>query len=207
MTFVPGESGNPNGRQRGSRNRRTQEILDLVQGRVDKDPLDALSEIITTSENPEHRISASNILAPYLHSKCATKPTPRFVPELIEVPVFQSIDQAEDFLNDLSVRLGHGELDSQSVLELGSLIKQWIDSRRADQELQLKIAAQNGGGDQTIHITGGLSQLPGTSIIGMESYPTVNNELAQANGHNGHVIDHVEPPTLTESVPSEGQGE
>ena len=202
MTFQLGAESHSPGRPKGSRNRRTQDILDLIQGRGDKDPLDALSEIVTTSENPDHRISASNILAPYLHSNDATKPTPRFVPEPIEVPVFQSIDQAEDFLNDLSVRLGRGELDSQSALELGSLIKQWINSRRADQELNLKIAAQGGGSDQTIRIEGGMPQLPGTNIIGLggeEAPPRVN-------GHNGHVIDHQEPPALdaaTESTQSE----
>ena len=41
--WTSGHSGNPEGRPKGSRNKRTQEILDLIQGRGDKDPLDALS--------------------------------------------------------------------------------------------------------------------------------------------------------------------
>lgn len=41
------------------------------------------------------------------------------IPEQIEVPNFTSIDQGEEFLNDISVRLGRGEIDSQSALELG----------------------------------------------------------------------------------------
>ena len=127
MTFQPGDVGNPNGRPKGTRNRRTQEILDLIQARGDKDPLDALSEIVSTSENPDHRISAANILAPYLHSKCATKPAPRFIPEPITVPIFQSIEEAEQFLNSIAVRLGAGEIDSQSALETNTIVKTWID--------------------------------------------------------------------------------
>jgi hypothetical protein len=69
MTFQPGVAANPNGRPKGSRNRRTQEILDLIQGRGDKDPLDALSEIITTNKDAAIVAQAANILAPYVHSK------------------------------------------------------------------------------------------------------------------------------------------
>jgi hypothetical protein len=76
--WTPGQSGNPEGRPKGSRNKRTQEILDLIQGRGDKDPLDALSDIITTNKDPSIVAQASNILAPYLHSKRSTTPAPRF---------------------------------------------------------------------------------------------------------------------------------
>jgi hypothetical protein len=41
-------------------------------------------------------------------------PSPRFIPDLIEVPAFSSIDEAQNFLKDISVRLGRGEIDSQS---------------------------------------------------------------------------------------------
>ena len=137
MTFQPGQVSNPNGRKPGSRNRRTQEILDLIQGRGDKDPLDALSEIISTSDNPDHRISASNILAPYLHSKCATKPTPRFVPEQIEVPTFNTVREAEAYLAHIPVLLGKGEIDSQTALELSQPTKNWLDAIYARQDYDL----------------------------------------------------------------------
>lgn len=45
--FKAGEVANPNGRPPGSRNKRTQELLDLLQSRGDKDPLDFLSEVIS----------------------------------------------------------------------------------------------------------------------------------------------------------------
>ena len=184
MGFQSGQVGNPNGRPVGSRNKRTQVVLDLIQGRGDKDPLDALSEIVSTNQDPSIVAQACSILAPYCHSKRGALPAVQFIPEPIEVPVFQTIDEAEHFLNNLSVRLGRGELNSQSALELGSLIKQWIDSRRAAIELDLKIAAQGGGAEQQITITGGLPSLPGCNIVGMggEEPPRVNGHDA-INGH------------------------
>ena len=116
--FQPGQSGNPNGRPVGSRNKRTQEILDLIQERGDKDPLDALSEIVSTNKDAALVAQASNMLAPYLHSKRSTVPAPRFVPEPITVPNFASIEEAENYLASLPIMLGKGELDSQTALEL-----------------------------------------------------------------------------------------
>jgi hypothetical protein len=90
------------------------------------------------------------------------------------------------------VLLGRGELDSQSALEIGSLIKQWIDSKRAAMELNLKIAAQ--GGDKNVHIRieGGMNALPGTDII----MPQLNS----MNGHHGPLIEHAEPPPPNDSA-------
>ena len=201
MTFQPGVAANPNGRPKGSRNRRTQEILDLIQGRGDKDPLDALSEIVSTSENPDHRISASNILAPYLHSKRGTASAPRFLETPVEVPTFNTVQEAEAYLAHIPVLLGRGELDSQTALELSQLTKNLLDAIYARQDYDLKLQAQGGGPDTVIRIEGGMEPLPGTNIIGMggeEAPPRVN-------GQNGHVIDHTEPPALTKSVPSKGQ--
>jgi hypothetical protein len=64
MPFKLGEASNPNGRPKGSRNKRTQEVLDPIQARGDKDPLDALSDIVTKNQEPAIVAQASNILAP-----------------------------------------------------------------------------------------------------------------------------------------------
>jgi hypothetical protein len=64
--WVPGVSGHPNGRPKGSRNKRTQEILDLIQERGDKDPLDALSEIVSTNKDAALVAQASKPLPPTL---------------------------------------------------------------------------------------------------------------------------------------------
>jgi hypothetical protein len=194
MTFQPGPEARGPGRPPGSRNRRTQEILDQIKARGDKDPLIALSEIITTSDNPDHRISASNILAPYLHSKRGTIPAPRFVEDAIQVPNFTSIQEALDFQAEIARKAGAGELELQISQDISNLVKNWVLSVTAQDELQLKISKENPQGPQIIQITGGLPPLPGTNVI-MEQEP-------QLNGHaNGMTIDHQEPRALTDSAP------
>jgi hypothetical protein len=184
MTFQPGVASNPAGRPKGSRNKRTQEILDLIQGRGDKDPLDALSEIVTTNQDPSIVAQAANILAPYVHSKRGTLSAPRFLRDQIEVPQFTSITQAEDYLASILVLLGKGEIDSQTALELSTLTKNWLDAIYARQDYDLKLQSQGGGSDQTIRIEGGLPPLPGTSVI-------MDDTAVGMNGHNGHpAIDH-----------------
>jgi hypothetical protein len=176
--FQVGNNANPTGRPVGSRNKRTQEIIDLIQGRGDKDPLDALSELITNNKDPAIVSQASNILAPYLHSKrSVTAPAPRYIDSPVKVPEFTSIADAENFLASLPVMLGKGELDSQTSLELSTLTRNWLSARYEREELQLKLTAQGGGPEQTIHITGGLPAIPGTNI----TMPVLNG--ADIDGH------------------------
>jgi hypothetical protein len=191
--WTPGVSGNPNGRPKGSRNRRTQEILDAIRERGDKDPVDALSEIVTTTTNQELKVQAANILAPYLHSKRSTAPTPRYIDEPVVVPQFTCIEEAENYLAEIPRRVGQGKLDFQSGLDLSTLTKNWIDAKYAREELQLKLAVHNGiGGEQRITVHGGLPTLPGCENLIM---PVLNgNEI------NGEVIHALDAPE-TESIP------
>jgi hypothetical protein len=198
MSFQTGEAwtGNANGRPKGSRNKRTQEVLDLIQGRGDKDPLDALSEIITSYKDPAIVAQASNILAPYLHSKRSTTPAPRFVPEPVTVPNFTSITAAEEYLASIPVALGKGELDSQTALELSTLTKNWLSAIYARQEYELKLRASGGSSDAVIHITGGLPTMPGCEQLIM---PAIN-------GHGFETLPASNPApspaTQTEFVPN-----
>jgi hypothetical protein len=181
------------GRPKGSRNKRTQEILDLLQSRGDKDPLDFLSEVISTNNHysPELKVTAANYLTPYLHSKrSVAAPAPRYIDSPVQVPEFQSVDQAEAFLATLPVMLGRGELDSQTALELSTLTRAWISARYEREELQLKISAQGGPSNQTIRIEGGLPPLPGTDVI-----------MPEINGHTTDVLDLEKNAGSTETAP------
>lgn len=124
VTFQPGNTYSP-GRPKGSRNRRTQQILDLLQERGDKDPLDFLSEIISNENHypVELKVQAANYLTPYLHSKRGTLEAPRFIDTPIQVPEFQSLADAENYLALIPVHLGRGEMDSRTALELSTLTK------------------------------------------------------------------------------------
>lgn len=101
-----------------------------------------------------------------------------------------NVQAAQDFLAEIAHRAGAGELELQVANDISNLVKNWILSVTAQNELDLKISASNGGSDQTIHIVGGMPALPGTNI-NMAKEPMLN-------GHaNGHVIEHQQPPALT----------
>ena len=187
----PGHTNNPNGRPPGRVNKRTQAVLDLIHERGDTDPLVALSDIVTKNQDPSIVAQAANILAPYVHSKRGTIPAPRFVEEPIEVPQFQSIDHAEDFLALIAQRAGKGELELQSATDICSMVRHWIEAKLAHTNTELKVAAQGNLGDATIRIEGGLPQLPGTNI-------NMTNELTL--DHNGHVVEHMPEPDVVQAV-------
>ena len=190
MPFKAGENwnGNASGRPKGAVNRRTQEILDLIKERGDTDPLDALSHIVTNNKDPSIVAQAANILAPYVHSKRGTIPSPRFLPDSIEVPKFTSVNQAEDFLALIAQRAGKGELELQSATDICGMIRHWIEAKLAHTNTELKVAAQGNLGDATIHITGGMPVLPGASII-MDDTAVGSPAI---NGHQGPSIEHAQ---------------
>jgi hypothetical protein len=180
---VGAPSNNPYGRAPGSRNRRTEDVWKALEQRGDKDPLDFLFALITNdATEPGLRVAAANYILPYKHSKRGPTPAPRYIEGQIDVPEFASITDAQNFLADISRRAGAGELELQSALDVSTLVKNWIMSIQSSSELDLKIAAQNGGSDQTIRIEGGLPALPGTSVIMDET---------AVGSMNGKVIDHV----------------
>ena len=189
MPFQPGVAANPNGRPVGSRNKRTEEIWSKLEDRGDLDPADVLSEMVSDKTlGKELRATAANYLLPYKYGKRGVIPVARFIPEQIEVPTFNTVQEAEAYLAHIPVLLGRGEVDSQTALELSTLTKNWLDSIYARQEYDLKLQAQGGGSDTTIRIEGGLPQLPGTNVIMTET-------AVGMNGHNSHsAIDHEPAP-------------
>jgi hypothetical protein len=165
-SFVNGQIGNPNGRPIGSRNKRTKEIIQQIIESNNKDPLITLSEISSSDPDSSIRAAAANMLAPYMHSKMQSTPASRFIEQSIDIPQFTHLSDAEQFLAKITALVSNGQLDIQTGLELSTLAKAWIDSQYSREELAIK--QYNAGStehEQTIHITGGLPQLPGTSIV------------------------------------------
>jgi hypothetical protein len=95
MGYQPGQSGNPNGRKPGTRNKRTQEIFDLLETRGDKDPIDFLSDYIRNGKDEALRIQAASIVAPYKHSKCGSTVPLRYIPEPLDIPRATSIQRQQ----------------------------------------------------------------------------------------------------------------
>ena len=145
-SFVNGQIGNPNGRPLDSRNRRTKEIIEQIIKSNNKDPLITRSEISSSDPDSAIRAAAANMLAPYMHSKMQSTPAPRFVEEVVVVPDFPTVEAAEDYLKTIPVLLGRGKIDSQTALELSTLVRNWILSVHARNELELKKISVDGPG-------------------------------------------------------------
>src|SRR5215813_3454714 len=179
-SFQNGQIGNPNGRPIGSRNRRTKEIIQQIIESNNKDPLITLAEISSTDPDSAIRATAANMLAPYMHSKMQSTPAPRFVEEVLDIPEFTHLSDAEAFLAKIAALVARGELDIQTGLELSSLAKAWIDAQYAREELAIKqINAGSTEHEQTIRIEGGLPALPGTNI----TMPMLDGHATNGHGH------------------------
>jgi hypothetical protein len=171
--WKPGASLNPNGRPVGSRNIRTQEVLDKIKALGFQDPLVTLAQLQANSNDEAIRATAANMLAPYLHSKNATKPVqpdPVYF-ETEKLPRPANIREACSNVALLSEMKATGQLD---VVTADSLINdQRIILNAMVDEAKLLAANPDPSQPQQIVITGGLPELPGTQVI-----------MPQLNGHH-----------------------
>jgi hypothetical protein len=183
MPWSPGQSGNPNGYS-GPRNRRRHEVFEIIKGLGHKDALITLSTLAHESQDEGIKMAAAAALAPYCHPKLQATPTPRFIECQIDIPNnFTHVSDAEAFLAKIALLVARGHLDIQSGLELSTLVKTWIDSQYAREELNFKVCPPDTR-PQTIRVTGGLPTLPGCENLIM---PTLEHGPVT----NGHAL---EPP-------------
>jgi len=192
MPWAPGQSGNPNG-YAGPRERRRKEVFEIIKNLGHKDALETLSYLQHNEQiDPGLRIAAASALAPYCDPKMQATPTPRFIDLQLDVPEFTHVSDAENFLAKIALLCARGHLDIQSAQELSGLVKLWIDSQYAKEELQFKINPPEER-DTTIRISGGLPALPGTNI----TMPVLDGNT---NGHAALAAPTDAVPAI-ESVP------
>jgi hypothetical protein len=190
MVWKPGQTGNPQGRPRKYQS--TEEMSDRViyhslKIAAIRDEYRAIAEA-QDLEDPilfQHRLLSdesipivaramiANQIGRYYRPLLGTMEPARYVQQPIDVPSFTTIEEAEAFLLTLAQRTASQELDLASVEAVSARVRDWINSKRAGQELEIKrLNASQDTGDQTIHITGGLPELPGCNI-----------SMPQLNGH------------------------
>jgi hypothetical protein len=176
--FKQGETGNPNGRPVGSRNKRDAALWEKLEARGDKDPAEFLSSLVTNEEeSQELRASAANWLLPYKYSKRGATPVPpepTFWNVEIRITKAMTVTQAREnlqFIAELKIEGRISEQQADSLFgEHGKILEALIE------EAKFIVRGQDGR-DQVIHIQGGLPPLPGTNV----TMPVLNG--ADIDGH------------------------
>jgi hypothetical protein len=184
--WSPGESGNPNGRPIGARNRRTKEIINQIISSGNQDPLLTLSDLQAKSTDEGIRATAANMLAPFMHSKLTATPAPRYIenPVVFPHPHPTTVDQVNENIAHLKQELAADRLDLDFYNALLAGEYAHIATFKAREDVPE---------NTTIHITGGLPPLPGCEII-MPDTPTLN-------GHETNIICPPQAPLLPEQDP------
>ena len=160
MTFQPGHTLSP-GRRPGSRNKRTAEIFHRLETRGDIDPADLLSSIVTNpQEQQELRIQAAGLLMPYKYGKHGSIPPLRYIDEPIDLPIPETIEQANKNIAYISNLKAQGLIDLDFANSLIADNTTIANNLIAEEELRFKITPPETR-DTTIRIEGGLPQLPG----------------------------------------------
>ena len=204
MSFDPGGvSPNPRGRPPGSRNKRTEAIWSDLEDRGDIDPADYLSSKVSDPNvPPELRAACANYLLPYKYSKRGSTSPLRYIEEPIQAPHPTPTELTQvlrniDYYSDLKAQ---GRLDMDAADGLIADQKAIASILIEDKKLVDKGHVVTG---QHVQFTGGLPELPGTSIdMSQTTYGRVN-------GHelNGKTIDHETNPGSSLPAPDAGGSE
>lgn len=186
----PGQSGNPAGRKSGTRNKKTLALAEnpieapttkLKNGRKIADPLALLSSIVARAEvNLALRISAASALAPFLHSRKAS----RYIDHAIDLPVPTTVEEATTNIAKLASLAAAKTIALDEMNDLIGAQKAYIDAksdtdnerRLANIEQLLRQHPQLTAID--IEVVGGLGPLPGTSIL----MPPAATQIKPGNG-------------------------
>jgi hypothetical protein len=180
--FQPGNTEGK-GRPPGAANKRSEELRRRLRDRGDIDPAEFCSSIVSnTNESTELRLQASNFLLPYLYPKRGAVATPRYINDPVQLPEPTTIEQANRNIAYISNLKAQGLIDLDFANSLIADNTTIANNLIAEEELQFKISPPETR-DTTIHITGGLPELPGCNVM-----------MPQLNGHatNGH--DVLAPP-------------
>lgn len=176
MPFRPGQSGNPNGRKRGARNKRTLAAETKIEavattdenGRKVVDPLVLFSTIASNTEaNLALRISAASALAPYRHSRKSA----RYLDRVIDLPAPTSVDEATANIAKLASLAAAKTIALDEMNDLIAAQKAYVDAksdtdnerRLANIEQLLRQHPQLTAID--LEVVGGLPPLAGTSVL------------------------------------------
>ena len=109
--FVPGLSGNPNGRPKGSKNKATQLSKALLE--------EAVEEIagVLIEKAKEGNMRAIKLYLDRIH------PQPRATPDGFEMPRVTTIDDAQNAVAEIAEALARGDTDTETANMLSKLVQ------------------------------------------------------------------------------------
>jgi hypothetical protein len=208
-SWKPGQRPEGAGRQIGSRNRRTTEIVNKLIQLGHKDPLETLSELQHSSQDEAIRATAANMLAPFLHSKMSALPAPVYINAEVTILIHED---PQDLSEVRANKARIAALLAQGILDLASADKLLAvqNSIAADMIDETKLLAAAGGpAEQTIFIEGGL---PALARAPDDPWPGVTMPPTRMNGKDAIAPDPPAqspeaqvpdpPPGSTEPPPS-----
>jgi hypothetical protein len=219
MVWKPGQTGNPNGRPRiypadgkypqppDGVNPRDfygmaayrDEYRNIAEAYGLEDPVLYQHKLLQDGTLPVGlRATIAAAISPYYRPKLGLQSPPRMVEIQVEVPEFKTVEEAKAFLIKITSLVGSGNLSLTTGLDLSALVRNWISAKHQAAELEIKrINASQDTGSQTIHITGGLPELPGCNIT-MPQLNGAHLELTATqddpiNGPQSHPPEHDKP--------------
>jgi hypothetical protein len=159
MVWKAGESGNPKGRKRGSKNARTREVIEKINGQTDS--LVLLAEVAGSSEAPlAIRVQSAIGLARYQHA-----PAPRLLRKKIDLPEPTTIAEATANIGRIATLVAQRKLGADEGNDLTAILGKWIEAK-VSAELEERIIvievalAKLGNFNPGIAVQGGLPDLP-----------------------------------------------
>jgi hypothetical protein len=166
--FPAGNNANPDGRPVGSRNLRDRALIDSLIARGDRMAVDLLSQIANdVNELKPLRIQAMIGVAPYQTAKLGLVPQAAplvLLPTQVVLPHphVTMIAHTTENIEHVASLWCSGQLDQASADALISVQRVLRDSLVEEAK---RLVAEGGPPRQEILISGGLPDLPGTSVI------------------------------------------
>jgi hypothetical protein len=196
MPFEDGNTLGPRrgvGRPLGSKNKLTKQFEEAVR-LADERFTHPYLMMAEWANDPEMPIEIRAAMLKECASYRCIKPK-RTVAIETQVPTFSSEEQAETFLAEFIAAIAP---DLEPV-ELATITRQWIASKREGKELELKAEYPNN--EMKIHIAGGLPQLPGTNVIMPKLNGHAQTELPPPDNVSSETISGNQTPEAKDGEP------
>src|SRR6516164_3071277 len=159
MVWKEGESGNPAGRKRGSKNARQRDVIEKINGQTDS--LILLAETCANSTAPlAIRVTAATALARYQYA-----PAPRLLKKRIDLPEPRTIADATANIGRIATLVAQRKLGVDEGNDLTAILGKWIEAKVSaeleERIIMIEIAlAKLGNFNPGIAVQGGLPDLP-----------------------------------------------